>query len=144
MTPITVMPVPIIAVMVMAMSMVVPMSMLMSVSVAVPMSMLMSVSVAVPMSMAVPMSVMSVAVPMSMAVPMSFLSMATMAFGECRRHKHQRGCQSPKRLGIASCRTDRQPNLITCGSAIYSLQQKLKTKGQLQLADHDERRLVSP
>jgi hypothetical protein len=39
---------------------------------------------------------------------------------------------------------DREPNLITCGRAIYSLQHKVKTEGQLQFADHDDRRLFSP
>ena len=39
---------------------------------------------------------------------------------------------------------DREPNLITCGRAIYSLQHKIKTEGQLQFADHDDRRLFSP
>jgi hypothetical protein len=41
------------------------------------------------MTMAVP--VMAV---MAVAVSMPAVSMATMAFGECRRHKHQRGCQA--------------------------------------------------
>jgi hypothetical protein len=32
---------------------------------------------------------------------------------------------------FAPCRADRKPDLITRGGAIYGLQQKLKTKGQL-------------
>ncbi|WP_434012355.1 hypothetical protein [Methyloceanibacter sp.] len=45
---------------------------------------------------------------------------------------------------FAACLTDREPNLIACGRAIYSLQHKVKTEGQFQFADHDDRRLVSP
>jgi hypothetical protein len=37
-----------------------------------------------------------------------------------------------------------EPNFVACGSAIDPLQDKLEVEGQLELANHDERRIIAP
>ena len=39
--------------------------------------------------------------------------------------------------------TDRKPNLIAGSGAVDTLQHELKIEGELELADHDDRRLVA-
>ena len=41
------------------------------------------------------------------------------------------------------CRTHRKPDLVAGSRSIHPLQHEFKTERQLELADHDDRRLVS-
>jgi virulence-associated protein VagC len=37
-----------------------------------------------------------------------------------------------------------EPNFVACGSAIDPLQNELEVEGQLELANHDDRRIIAP
>jgi hypothetical protein len=45
---------------------------------------------------------------------------------------------------VARRKASGEPNLVACGSAIDPLQNELEVEGQLELANHDDRRIIAP
>ncbi len=45
---------------------------------------------------------------------------------------------------LARRKASGEPNFVTCGSAIDPLQNELEVEGQLELANHDDRRIIAP